>query len=436
MAQQRKRRRPDGRSHPKGSFTQRRRGFSLWGILLFIVVACGAWWYFGMQDSNQVVGEKAKPLPQKPKVTQSIADYRPAIDNLAARLVTKLEAEGAKVEGETPVKKEVKWEETGGRIRWSARNLIVTPRRSLDLPQLIEALPDTAGKVTLSEAHQDTWHEDAVERYEVTLKDRPKQDEITMIIAHLYVYPVKETQAAGTAKQPADAPPKTPKVTPRAGGTAKLAILIDDAGTDLESQAVYASIGRPFSLAVMPNMAHTGAAVAQAAEQGFEIMLHLPMEPVSGSGMEAGTLLTTMSVTDIADRTKAALAQVPGAVGVNNHQGSKFTATRGAMLPVLQILRDRGLFYVDSATSADSIGSSLAGEMGIATRRNELFIDNDSSVAAICERLRQAAAMAQRDGSALVIGHCRPNTAEAVRQMVPELEAQGIELVYVSQLVG
>ena len=436
MAQQRKRRRPDGRSHPKGSFTQRRRGFSLWGILLFIGVACGAWWYFGMQDSNQVVGEKAKPLPQKPKVTQSIADYRPAIDNLAARLVTKLEAEGAKVEGETPVKKEVKWEETGGRIRWSARNLIVTPSRSLDLPKLIEALPDTAGKITLSAAHEDTWHEDSVERYDVTLKDRPKQDEITMIIAHLYVYPVKETQAAGTAKQPADAPPKTPKVTPRAGGTAKLAILIDDAGTDLESQAVYASIGRPFSLAVMPNMAHTGAAVAQAAEQGFEIMLHLPMEPVSGSGMEAGTLLTTMSVTDIADRTKAALAQVPGAVGVNNHQGSKFTATRGAMLPVLQILRDRGLFYVDSATSADSIGSSLAGEMGIATRRNELFIDNDSSVAAICERLRQAAAMAQRDGSALVIGHCRPNTAEAVRQMVPELEAQGIELVYVSQLVG
>lgn len=436
MAQQRKGRRPAGRSHPKGSLTQRRRGFSLWVVLLFIAVACGAWWYFGMHDSNRAAEEKAKPLPQKPQVTQSTADYRPAIDNLATRLVAKLEAEGAKVEEETPVKKEVKWEETGGRIHWSARNLVVTPSRPLDLPKLIDALPDTAGKVTLSEAHEDTWHEDAVERYEVTLNDRPKQDEITMIIAHLYVYPVKATQAAGTETPQATAPPETPKATPAAGKTAKLAILIDDAGTDLESQAVYASIGRPFSLAVMPNMAHTGAAAAQAAEQGFEIMLHLPMEPVSGSGMEAGTLLTTMSVTDISGRTKAALAQVPGAVGVNNHQGSKFTADRGAMLPVLQILRDRGLFYVDSATSADSIGSSLAGEMGIATRRNELFIDNDSSVAAICERLRQAAAMAQRDGSALVIGHCRPNTAEAVRQMVPELEAQGIELVYVSQLVG
>lgn len=436
MAQQRKGRRPAGRSHPKGSLTQRRRGFSLWVVLLFIAVTCGAWWYFGMHDSNRAAEEKAKPLPQKPQVTQSTADYRPAIDNLVTRLVAKLEAEGAKVEGETPVKKEVKWEETGGRIHWSARNLVVTPSRPLDLPKLIDTLPDTAGKVTLSEAHEDTWHEDAVERYEVTLKDRPKQDEITMIIAHLYVYPVKATQAAGTEAPQATAPPETPKATPVAGKTAKLAILIDDAGTDLESQAVYASIGRPFSLAVMPNMAHTGAAAAQAAEQGFEIMLHLPMEPVSGSGMEAGTLLTTMSVTDISGRTKAALAQVPGAVGVNNHQGSKFTADRGAMLPVLQILRDRGLFYVDSATSADSIGSSLAGEMGIATRRNELFIDNDSSVAAICERLRQAAAMAQRDGSALVIGHCRPNTAEAVRQMVPELEAQGIELVYVSQLVG
>lgn len=436
MAQQRKGRRPAGRSHPKGSLTQRRRGFSLWVVLLFIAVTCGAWWYFGMHDSNRAAEEKAKPLPQKPQVTQSTADYRPAIDNLVTRLVAKLEAEGAKVEGETPVKKEVKWEETGGRIHWSARNLVVTPSRPLDLPKLIDALPDTAGKVTLSEAHEDTWHEDAVERYEVTLKDRPKQDEITMIIAHLYVYPVKATQAAGTEAPQATAPPETPKATPVAGKTAKLAILIDDAGTNLDAQAVYASIGRPFSLAIMPNMANTSAAAAQAAEQGFEIMLHLPMEPVSGSGMEAGTLLTTMSVTDIAGRTKAALAQVPGAVGVNNHQGSKFTADRGAMLPVLQILRDRGLFYVDSATSADSIGSSLAGEMGIATRRNELFIDNDSSVAAICERLRQAAAMAQRDGSALVIGHCRPNTAEAVRQMVPELEAQGIELVYVSQLVG
>lgn len=436
MAQQRKGRRPAGRSHPKGSLTQRRRGFSLWVVLLFIAVTCGAWWYFGMHDSNRAAEEKAKPLPQKPQVTQSTADYRPAIDNLVTRLVAKLEAEGAKVEGETPVKKEVKWEETGGRIHWSARNLVVTPSRPLDLPKLIDALPDTAGKVTLSEAHEDTWHEDAVERYEVTLKDRPKQDEITMIIAHLYVYPVKATQAAGTEAPQATAPPETPKATPVAGKTAKLAILIDDAGTNLDAQAVYASIGRPFSLAIMPNMANTSAAAAQAAEQGFEIMLHLPMEPVSGSGMEAGTLLTTMSVTDISGRTKAALAQVPGAVGVNNHQGSKFTADRGAMLPVLQILRDRGLFYVDSATSADSIGSSLAGEMGIATRRNELFIDNDSSVAAICERLRQAAAMAQRDGSALVIGHCRPNTAEAVRQMVPELEAQGIELVYVSQLVG
>ena len=259
MAQQRKGRRPAGRSHPKGSLTQRRRGFSLWVVLLFIAVACGAWWYFGMHDSNRAAEEKAKPLPQKPQVTQSTADYRPAIDNLATRLVAKLEAEGAKVEGETPVKKEVKCEETGGRIHWSARNLVVTPSRPLDLPKLIDALPDTAGKVTLSEAHEDTWHEDAVERYEVTLKDRPKQDEITMIIAHLYVYPVKATQAAGTEAPQATAPPETPKATPVAGKTAKLAILIDDAGTNLDAQAVYASIGRPFSLAIMPNMANTRA---------------------------------------------------------------------------------------------------------------------------------------------------------------------------------
>lgn len=125
MAQQRKGRRPTGRSYPKGSLTQRRRGFSLWGILLFIAVACGAWWYFVGHDSNRAAEEKAKPLPQKPQVTQSIADYRPAIDNLAARLVTKLEAEGAKVEGETPVKKKRNGKRpvavfTGRRATWSS----------------------------------------------------------------------------------------------------------------------------------------------------------------------------------------------------------------------------------------------------------------------------------------------------------------------------
>ena len=98
-------------------------------------------------------------------------------------------------------------------------------------------------------------------------------------------------------------------------------------------------------------------------------------------------------------------------------------------------MRSRGLAYLDSRTISSSVGEQTARSNGVETSRNNLFIDNDASVEAVKSRLRQAAHIAQSNGSAIVIGHCRANTAQAISEMVDELHNEGIDLVFATSLM-
>jgi hypothetical protein len=129
------------------------------------------------------------------------------------------------------------------------------------------------------------------------------------------------------------------------------------------------------------------------------------------------------------------LAQVPLAQGVNNHEGSKASADPRVMKDVMGVLaRHGGLFFIDSRTNAKSVGAEEAGDAGIATASRDVFIDNKATIDDTEASLREAAAIAKRHGSAIAIGHPRPTTLEAVKAMIPELQAQGIDFVLVSTL--
>lgn len=216
--------------------------------------------------------------------------------------------------------------------------------------------------------------------------------------------------------------------------TGRLAVVIDDAGRDLASQRVYESLGVPLTLAVMPNQVHTQEAASEWAAAGLPVIIHQPMESVSHSGMEPIVLLTTMSDEAMRTMLSDSFRQIPQAVGMNNHQGSKATTDRHTMDVVMNELHHRGLFFLDSATNTTTAADSAAAAYGVPYARNELFVDNSTDVEEIKAMIRKGARMAA-GGSAIIIGHCRPNTAEAFRQMVPELKAEGIRFVYVSSLM-
>lgn len=238
-------------------------------------------------------------------------------------------------------------------------------------------------------------------------------------------------QSAAPAKA---APAAAPKPNAPTAVKGKLAVVIDDAGRDLESQHVYESLGIPLTLAVMPNQVHTRDAALSWHAHGLPVILHQPMESVSGIGMESKVILTSMSDEEIRSLLKSSLSQVPEAVGINNHQGSKATTDRHTMDVVMNELHHRRLFFFDSRTNSTTAADTAAASYGVPYVRNDLFVDNEADVAAISSMIREAAKRAQKYGTYVIIGHCRPKTAEAFRQMVPQLEKEGIQFVYVSSL--
>lgn len=241
--------------------------------------------------------------------------------------------------------------------------------------------------------------------------------------------PAKQSTAP-TKAAPAAAPkPNTPTAV-----KGKLAVVIDDAGRDLESQHIYESLGIPLTLAVMPNQVHTRDAALSWHAHGLPVILHQPMESVSGIGMESKVILTSMGDEEIRSLLKSSLSQVPEAVGINNHQGSKATTDRHTMDVVMNELHHRRLFFFDSRTNSTTAADAAAAAYGVPYVRNDLFVDNEADVAAISSMIREAAKRAQKYGTYVIIGHCRPKTAEAFRQMVPQLEKEGIQFVYVSSL--
>ena len=111
------------------------------------------------------------------------------------------------------------------------------------------------------------------------------------------------------------------------------------------------------------------------------------------------------------------------------------TADTRLMKDVMSVMKKRKLVYLDSRTNSTSVGEQTAASMGIATSRNNLFIDNDADVSAIKQRLRQGGEIAKSNGSAIIIGHCRPKTAQALSEMLDELHKEGIEIVFVTELM-
>jgi polysaccharide deacetylase 2 family uncharacterized protein YibQ len=229
-----------------------------------------------------------------------------------------------------------------------------------------------------------------------------------------------------------------PVLTARpAAGAPKIALIVDDCGQWIDTERGFIALPVPLTLSVLPDVHYTATIAAEAAKAGKGVMLHLPMETLSGLNPGPGKVTTEMTDAQITAQVEDDLAQVPLAAGVNNHEGSKASADARVMRDVIDVLAKRGnLFFIDSKTSAASVAERVAAGGGVPTASRDVFLDNQASVDYTVAQLREAALIARRTGSAIAIGHPRPTTLEAVREMIPELQASGIEFVLARDLVS
>lgn len=252
-----------------------------------------------------------------------------------------------------------------------------------------------------------------------------------------------QPQPSSSTQKRAWLPPKGPalKQAPETAATAmatqapRIAIIVDDGGYGGAATDIILDLPPSLTLSVLPYTPFGESLAQEATQRGFEVLLHMPMENDSLRLNHTGQLDTVMTLADIRRLTHQALAQVPGAVGINNHTGSKFTANAEALDRFMRVVDDTGLFFVDSRTTPKSRAYDLALQFGIPAAERTLFLDHDNAPDAIRARFRELMHRAQAQGSAIGICHFRPNTALILREMLPQLDAKGIDLVPVSELV-
>ena len=129
---------------------------------------------------------------------------------------------------------------------------------------------------------------------------------------------------------------------------------------------------------------------------------------------------------------------LPDAAGMNNHMGSAIMEDARSLSAVMEVLKEKGVPFVDSMTTAKSLGKAVAAEKGVALLERDVFLDSTDSVAVVKDNLRKAGEVALEKGAAIAIGHVGPEggkiTAQAIKEVAPELERAGITFVTVSEL--
>lgn len=218
--------------------------------------------------------------------------------------------------------------------------------------------------------------------------------------------------------------------------TRRVAIVIDDIGYDLSQVDELLKIRAPLTFAVLPHCQHSQEAAERIHRAGKEVLLHLPMEPLSPEKNPGkGVLLSGMSRDDIRRVLEEDLADVPYAVGANNHMGSRFMEDESGLRVLFGILEEKGIFFVDSLTTGRSRGRAAAVDTGIPFIARDIFIDGGDKHDTSSEDFLKAVKMNGSREGVVVIGHPYPSTIDTVRVSIEKLREEGLEVVPVSKLV-
>ena len=226
-------------------------------------------------------------------------------------------------------------------------------------------------------------------------------------------------------------PPAEPRIeVPAKACGAKLVIIMDDVSYAHDVAAIR-STGLPLVMSFLPpSPRHPDSAQLAASVPGY--MVHLPMEAVAYNQEEPVTLRVTDSIETIEKQIRLIKHLYPNVHYINNHTGSKFTSDEPAMGRLIGVMKDNGLIFVDSRTIAASKAKSVELKCGLRYLGRDVFLDHEDGVANVKKQIRNAVAIAKRHGSAIAIGHPRPDTIQALKESKDILSQ--VQIVRIDQI--
>ena len=398
------------------------------GIIAILAVACG--FFYANDRSKKDVGDSKSKAPAKEVnlLDESIEAQR-LVDNIL------LQKDNWQLIENDNGKKNVEVEESGAKVQINQRNLAVGVPTSTSVTgagDWLKTKVEAAGLAYISGrmTKYKTWDAFKAE-VGITVKAGSGSKSFvtdTIVFFHNANLKKKDKDVKDLPEEPVEEPRQY---------QGKVAVIVDDCGADMTTVRAMLNTGLPFSYAILPDKEFSSDVLEMVKSRGKMPMLHLPMEPLSRSAMSEGnrTIMTNTSAATQQALVRKHLQSLPGVIGVNNHQGSKATADKATMKAVLQVLKKENIFFVDSRTNSASIARDMAKQMGVATARNDIFLDNSSNVEDIRKQIYKAFAMAEKNGSAIAICHARKNTAKCWQMYAEDFKKSGITFVPVNKLL-
>ena len=216
-----------------------------------------------------------------------------------------------------------------------------------------------------------------------------------------------------------------------------IVLVIDDFGyrNDAISDG-FLNLPIPITCAVLPGHKQSSPVAKKAVSAGKEVIIHMPMQSsVASEGEDEFKLKVGMTSQEIEWRLNEALKEIPEALGINNHQGSKATADGKVMAVVASVLKNKDKFFLDSRTSSKTVGESTMRSVGVLNARRHVFLDNDLSVEKISNQFDELVRISKKKGVAIGIGHVKGNTLKVLQKKIPLLVEQGFDFKFLSQVV-
>lgn len=401
------------------------------GVLAFMAVACG--FFYANDRSKKDVVEGPSIVSSAPKVVNLVEEAIQAhrvLDNIILKKDNWQLIEGDRKD------KELEVSGSTAKVKINTRALNIGVPYSTNLGGAATWVKERAEAAGLSfiSGEKCNYKQWDGYRIELGISTKAGDSKKTFVTDTIVFY-----HNGNLVKEDKDVKDKAPDKE-RIGGRkykgGKLAVIIDDCGYDISTVKGLLDTNLPFSYAILPYKAYSGQALELIKSKGRVAMLHLPMEPLNSKSSEgANAILVNLTEAKKVELARKAMNSLPGIKGVNNHQGSKATSDPATMKTVLREIKSKGLFFVDSRTTANSVARDTAKNMGVRTARNDIFLDNSTDIEDIREQIYKAMSMAEKSGGAIAICHARPGTVKCWTTYLKEFKAAGIQFVPITDLL-
>jgi len=218
----------------------------------------------------------------------------------------------------------------------------------------------------------------------------------------------------------------------------KIAFIIDDIGAYNIGAYELKKLGIPITASVLPDSPHAMEESKWLSKYNLNSLIHLPMQPkkdLNNSPDHHNVITITSTVQEIKELVKRARSIVPNAAGVNNHQGSLITSDRNLMRKVLSVIKDEGMYFIDSKTDFDSLAWQTARDMNVKTAVRDVFLDHTRSYEHSMFQIRRLVEIAKRSGKGIAIGHPFDTTFAAITDSLDFIRSSGVKIVLVNELI-